>query len=54
MLTLIGTLPMYFAFLIHAFVDPTLSETPPQWMVMMYFLFIFLWQTADNLDGKQA
>ncbi|EDR26746.1 choline/ethanolaminephosphotransferase, putative [Entamoeba dispar SAW760] len=54
MITLIGGLFMVLAYILFVIESPTGTETVSTFTLVMSGILIFLYQTADNLDGKQA
>merc|ERR1712226_359800 len=53
-LTLLGLLANFLAFLPLAFACPTFKEEPPTWGLILFAFCFFIYQTLDALDGKQA
>ncbi|ELP90731.1 choline/ethanolaminephosphotransferase, putative [Entamoeba invadens IP1] len=53
-ITLIGGIFMFLAHFLFFFDSPTGQEDVSTFTVVMSGLLMFLYQTADNLDGKQA
>lgn len=47
-------MPCLASFILTALYCPTLSEAPPQWLCALNFVCLWLYQTLDALDGKQA
>ena len=54
MITLIGLLAPWFAFLNMVVHDPTMSVLLPSWCYVLGSFSIFFYQTMDAVDGKQA
>lgn len=54
LITFAGFVPCMFSFLLTALYCPTLSEPVPQWLSALNFVCLWLYQTLDALDGKQA
>ncbi|KAL7713379.1 Choline/ethanolaminephosphotransferase [Entamoeba marina] len=54
LITLIGGIFMMFAWILFYVESPTGTETPTTFTFVITAILIFLYQTADNLDGKQA
>lgn len=54
LITFAGFVPCLASFILTAYYCPTLSEAPPQWLCALNFLCLWLYQTLDALDGKQA
>nr|BAN40446.1 choline/ethanolaminephosphotransferase, putative [Entamoeba invadens] len=53
-LTTLGFVSMALCWVITAFVLPTGLEEMPRYLYVLMALFIFLYQIADNIDGRQA
>ncbi len=53
-ITILGTLIQLSPLLILIFYDLTLGKEIPLWLSMYFMLAIFLNQTCDAVDGKQA
>ncbi|XP_075249725.1 cholinephosphotransferase 1-like isoform X2 [Convolutriloba macropyga] len=53
-LTLLGLMANFVAFLPVAVACPTFKEEPPAWALLFFALCFFIYQTLDALDGKQA
>lgn len=47
-------MPCLASFILTAWYSPSLSEAPPQWLCALNCLCLWLYQTLDALDGKQA
>ena len=54
LITFAGFVPCLASFVLTAFYCPTLSEAAPQWLCLLNFFCLWLYQTLDALDGKQA
>ncbi|DBA04672.1 TPA: hypothetical protein N0F65_012255 [Lagenidium giganteum] len=54
LVTLSGTVFMSFTTIIQLLYSPHLDEPCPTWVYVMAGLSLFLYQTLDALDGKQA
>ncbi|KAL0481934.1 ethanolaminephosphotransferase [Acrasis kona] len=54
MITLIGFILMLLSSTITAIHSPNLTERLPGWVFLLNATCLFLYQTLDNLDGKQA
>jgi len=54
LITLAGGLFCVTATAIAMYLTPTYTEIVPRWACFVYALCIFLYQTMDNIDGKQA
>ena len=53
-LTLFGSLAIVPSFILYAYYSWGMTETVPVWVCATALVGIFLFQTLDNLDGKQA
>eukprot|EP00922_Rhytidocystis_sp_ex-Travisia-forbesii_P070565 GHVS01105393.1.p1 GENE.GHVS01105393.1~~GHVS01105393.1.p1 ORF type:complete len:404 (+),score=35.86 GHVS01105393.1:19-1230(+) len=53
-LTLLGFFAAIFSFTLLLFYSPTLAEPAPTWLYLTIAMLIFVYQTLDALDGKQA
>lgn len=53
-LTLSGLIFISIAGILSMIYSPTYTEVIPSWVIFSYVILIFLYQTADNIDGKQA
>lgn len=53
-LTVAGSLATLIPTLVQIFLAPTLSEAQPWWACIAAMFGVFLFQTLDALDGKQA
>eukprot|EP00921_Rhytidocystis_pertsovi_P015281 GHVQ01024358.1.p1 GENE.GHVQ01024358.1~~GHVQ01024358.1.p1 ORF type:complete len:400 (-),score=14.32 GHVQ01024358.1:289-1488(-) len=53
-LTLIGFFCAIFSFILLLRYSPTLTESGPSWIYVVIALLMFLYQTFDAIDGKQA
>ena len=54
LITFAGFVPCLASFLLTAWYSPNLSEAPPQWLCALNLFCLWLYQTLDALDGKQA
>jgi len=54
LLTLLGLVCNVLAYVITAIYTPHLTEPVPRWVCFISAILIFLYQTLDNVDGKQA
>lgn len=54
LLTLSGLIFVSIAGALSMWYSPTYTEVLPSWVIFSYVILIFLYQTADNIDGKQA
>lgn len=53
-ITLLGFLFQIFSFILSLIFSDKLSEPLPWWVCIINGIFLFLYQTLDNLDGRQA
>jgi phosphatidylglycerophosphate synthase len=53
-ITVSGMLPMSFCLLLALWYDPWMQGNPISWYPLALAAAIFTYQTADNMDGKQA
>jgi ethanolaminephosphotransferase len=53
-ITLIGLLCTVFSASLTLYYDPFLAGTAPRWVHLTTGICVFLYQTLDNMDGKQA
>jgi len=54
LITLAGGIFCALATGLAMYLAPTYTETVPRWACFFYAICIFLYQTMDNIDGKQA
>lgn len=54
MITILGASSLSFAGYLIIFMDPSLEERFPAWVYFIAALGVFLHQTLDAIDGKQA
>ena len=54
LVTLTGTLGVFVPLFVIIAYDTTLSEALPMWSYLLGATLIFLYQTFDAVDGKQA
>ena len=54
LITLSGFVPNLISYMILAYYSPNLIETAPSWVYFLCVITLFLYQTLDALDGKQA
>ncbi|KAL0591674.1 hypothetical protein ABG067_000816 [Albugo candida] len=54
LITLLGTCTLFLTTAIQLIYSPHFSETPPRWIPMAAASGLFIYQTLDALDGKQA
>ena len=54
LITLTGLLFSVFSSVLTLIYNPTLEANGPRWLSLVTGLCIFLYQTLDNVDGKQA
>jgi len=54
LITLAGGIFCAIATALAMYLAPTYSEVIPQWACFVFAICIFLYQTMDNIDGKQA
>lgn len=52
--TLLGLIASIIAFSSTLILDPQLQGTGPRWLYLLNGCCIFIYQTLDNMDGKQA
>lgn len=53
-ITLSGIICTSFAMVLTLTFNPNLDENAPKWLHLVTALSIFIYQTLDNMDGKQA
>lgn len=53
-ITTLGMLPMAITAALALWQDPGLQGNPVSWYPLLMAAAIFTYQTADNMDGKQA
>lgn len=54
LLTLLGLICNIIAYGLVIVYSPTLTEAVPRWVCFIVAFLIFMYQTLDNVDGKQA
>jgi len=54
MVTLIGLLFILLSYLVSLYFDPHLKGEGPSWIFLFHAFCMFMYQTLDALDGKQA
>ncbi|XP_020261756.1 choline/ethanolaminephosphotransferase 1-like isoform X2 [Asparagus officinalis] len=54
MITLIGFVFLVLSALLGYFYSPRLDTVPPRWVHLAHGLLLFMYQTFDAVDGKQA
>ena len=54
LITVVSLLCASFAYLLLAWHTPGMRGSPPAWAFLLAALFMFLYQTLDAIDGKQA
>ena len=54
LVTFIGFLFIISGFIITGFFDLTLKKELPPWIMILNGINVFIYQTFDNMDGKQA
>jgi ethanolaminephosphotransferase len=54
LVTVIGFLFILVSYLVTTYYVPVLFGEAPRWVYFMNALFLFIYQTMDALDGKQA
>lgn len=54
LVTMLGTVIMISTTLVQLYFAPRLEEPCPTWVYLLSALGLFLYQTLDALDGKQA
>jgi len=52
--TLIGLLFMFLSYALSVYYDPFLKGDGPSWLFLVHAFCMFMYQTLDALDGKQA
>jgi ethanolaminephosphotransferase len=53
-LTLLGSLAIVPSFFFYSYYSWSMCEVVPWWVCIVAFLGIFIFQTFDNMDGRQA
>ena len=54
LVTLLGFLPLVLSYILGSVVSPSFETPPPRWLMLFSTLALFVYQTMDALDGKQA
>ena len=54
MITLLGLIANMLAMCIVVWYDTTFKEVLPTWLYVLYVVALFIYQTFDAIDGKQA
>ncbi|KAJ0408743.1 hypothetical protein P43SY_001967 [Pythium insidiosum] len=54
LVTMLGTVIMMLTTVVQLYYSPHLSEPAPAWVYLLSAVGLFLYQTLDALDGKQA
>jgi len=54
LITLAGGIFCVIATVLAMYLAPTYTEVVPQWACFVYVFCLFMYQTMDNIDGKQA
>lgn len=54
LVTLLGFFPLVVSYSLGAVVAPSFETPPPRWLMLFSTLALFVYQTMDALDGKQA
>jgi len=54
LVTLIALFFMIFSYCLLWFYSPTFTEAPPWWVFVVSAVCLFIYQTLDAMDGKQA
>jgi len=54
LVTLLGFIPMVIVYALYMYYCPTFTEAAPTWLYILSILSLFIYQTMDAIDGKQA
>jgi len=54
LITFAGFLPIFITFSTSWYCSPTFDQPPPRWLCFMMAITLFVYQTLDAVDGKQA
>lgn len=53
-ITLVGLFFPLISMMLHLYVNPTLTADGPRWLFLLNSINLFIYQTLDNMDGKQV